>query len=160
MNDFLLSSYRFSKLAEIDLANKLLAVNNITKEYGLTLTQNEAQMLVTVGIESIRKNDRVEFGESATVKLIKKFSQSSYISQTIYADTIAELIEVFYQVKNESLDALTDDEVIDTMFDFFEGKSGGSVSLLAERDMDELCRKLRYKCCGIEVDEGETDDDE
>ena len=111
-------------------------------------------MLIQTGKDSIREQDRIEFGKSATLKIVDKFMRSSYISQEVYAETIAGLIEVFYEVKEESLDILTDDEVIDIMFDFYENESGGSIEILQNRDMDYLCRKIRNTANGI-TDDGE-----
>ncbi len=71
--------------------------------------------------------------------------QSSYIAPSEYAETIAELIDIFYEVKEESYDLLTDEDIIDVMYNFFENESGGSLEVLRNRDMEELCRAVRNK---------------
>lgn len=118
--NFELSSQNFeNNLVNLSLKNKILALNEKSSEYGLTLTEQDAFMLVQTGKEVIKTQERIEFGKSITIRLIEKFMQSTYISQNDYADTIAALLEVFYEVKEESLDILTDDEVIDIMYGFF-----------------------------------------
>jgi len=110
-------------------------------------------MIVKVGKEAMTVHDRIEIGKSVTVKIIEKFIQSTYISPREYAETIAKLIEIFYEVKEESLDFLDDDEVIEIMFNFFETQSMGSLELLQSRDMDYLCQQIRKTAYGILEDE-------
>ena len=115
-------------------------------------------MLIQSGKDAINNQDRIEFGESATTKLIDKFMKSSYISQKDYADTIAALLDIFYEAKEESEDYLTDDEVIDIMFNFFENVSQGSIELLQNRVMDYLCRNIRHKAKNIFDPDSRYDD--
>lgn len=136
--------------------NEILLTNTESCKNGLILSEKDAKMLVQEGRDAVAVQDRIEFGKSATIKIIEKFMQSTYISQAEYADTLAALIHVFYEAKEESLDILNDDEVIDIMYDFFEHESGGSIDILQERDMDCLCRKIRNKASGL--DEGENED--
>lgn len=140
------------KLINANLKAEILATNEKSAEYGLVLTEQDAAMLVQTGKEIISLQDRIEIGKSITVRLIEKFMQSTYISQSDYADTIAALLDVFYEAKEESGDGLTDEEVIGIMFDFFEKESGGSIEVLQTRDMDYLCRKIRYAADGIAED--------
>ncbi len=144
MKEFFITPIFDDNLSNLNQKNSLLQTNETSIEYGLALTEQEALMLIEAGKNSIDSHDRLEFGESATIKIVNKFMQSSYISQSEYADTIAELIDVFYQVKEECYDILTDDEVIGIMYDFFENESGGSIDILQTRDMDYLCKKIRY----------------
>ena len=135
------------------LSSEIMKTNDVSVNYGLMLLESDVAMLVQSSKDSIKDNDRIEFGESATLKILSKFMQSSYISQSCYAETIASLIDIFYEVKEESLDILTDYEVIDIMFNFFENESGGSIEVLQNRDLDTLCRKIRYTAQGISDDD-------
>lgn len=125
------------------LVEDILSINETIGQYALSLSEADAKMLAAVDRDSIKENDRIQFGKSAVLKIIEKFSQSSYINQSDFAVMIAGLTEIFYEAKEESLDSLTDDEVIDIMFDFFENKSGGDLELLGGRDMESLIRCLR-----------------
>ena len=69
--------------------------------------------------------------------------------QNEYADVLAELINIFYDIKDESLDMLSDDEVINFMYDFFENESGGDIEVMRNRDMEYLCRQIRNTANGI-----------
>lgn len=149
----LIPNFNDGALYRQKLSSEIIKTNDVSVNYGLTLKESEVALLIQASQDSIIDNDRIEFGESATIKILNKFMQSSYISQSCYAETIASLIDIFYEVKEESLDILTDDEVIDIMFYFFENESGGNIEVLQNRDMDTLCRKVRYSAQGINDDD-------
>ncbi len=139
----LTSDFNSADLLNTNLKSDILRTNDESIEYGLMLSEKDAQMLAQAGKDAIELQDRVEFGKSATIKIINRFMKSSYIGQNEYADIIAELIDIFYQAKEESLDILTDDEIINAMYDFFENESGGDIEILRSRDMDVMCRMIR-----------------
>jgi len=147
-----------SEIINANLKEKILKTNEKSLEYGLSLSEKDVAMLVQYGKEAISNQARIEFGESVTTKLINKFMKSSYISQDDYADTIAILLDIFYEAKEESEDYLIDDEVIDIMFHFFENVSQGSIELLQNRDMDYLCRNIRHKAKNIFDPDSRYDD--
>lgn len=122
---------------------KLLKVNERSAEYGLLLTQREAERVAEAEREAAGETGRVIFGESAAVKLAEKFMRSSYISQYDYADTLEQLVSAFYESKEETGGIFSDDELIDIMFGFFEGRSGGDIDTLMERDMESVFRRIR-----------------
>ncbi|MGN0612759.1 MAG: DUF6323 family protein [Porcipelethomonas sp.] len=134
---------------DADVKACILNTNEKSMKYGLVLSDSDAGMLVQAGREAIEAYDRIEFGSSVTVKIIEKFMHSSYICQEGYAEIIAGLTDIFYDVKEESMDMLTDEEVINIMYDFFEHESGGDIELLRSRDLEWLCRKIRNAANGI-----------
>ena len=149
MNDILINFFMDMETKSEKVKNEILKTNELSQDFGLMLSEKDAQMLERTGREIISETDRIEFGSSITVKIIEKFINSTYISQSDYADIIASLIEVFYVAKDECLDTLNDNEVIDIMFDFFEHQSGGSIEILQSRDLDYLCKIIRYKASRI-----------
>ena len=149
----LLSNFSAKELYNAKIEEEILATNKKAAAYGLVLQDEEAAMLVVHGKEAIALQERIEFGKSITVKMIEKFMQSTYISQTDYAQTIAALLDVFYEVKEESVEVLTDEEVIEIMYDFFEKESGGDIDTLVSRDMYYLCKKIRYAASGLQEEE-------
>lgn len=128
---------------------KILDTNSKSAEYGLTLSRQDAEMILKADLNALSEQDRINFGESIVPIIIEKFMHSSYIAPSEYAETIAGLIDIFYEVKEESYDLLTDEEIIDVMYSFFEKESGGSLEVLQNRDMDLLCRKIRNIANGI-----------
>ena len=77
--------------------------------------------------------------------LILAFCDSPYIRQDNYEDTVVALLDVFYTVKNESMDLLSDDELIDFMKAQFDGECQGSMESLCDATLEGLCRRERYK---------------
>ena len=65
-------------------------------------------------------------------KLIKKFCDSPYINQENYAETVYKLVEIFYEYKNETMDLISDDELIELMKKFFDGIAGGDLEYKKE----------------------------
>lgn len=125
------------------LESQILALRDRAISYGLVISQKDASAIAAVGVEQLHEQERVEFAQSAVVKIISKFMESGYISQQDFVETISELIGIFYEVKEESLDVLTDDEVISAMFDCFENVSNGDVELLRTSDLENLIRRVR-----------------
>lgn len=153
MEENLIMQFMKNNLSKSNLKNAILETNEKALECGLQLSGGDVEMLVDASRDSLNETERIEINSnSATVKIIEKFMQSTYINQKDYADTIAGLLEVFYETKEESNDILTDDELVDIMFDFFENQSGGSLEVLQTRDLDYLCRTVRNKSYNISDD--------
>ena len=67
-------------------------------------------------------------------KLAEAFCDFPYIQPCDWADTLAQLTELFYALKNETRDQLGDDTLIAAMAARFNGGAGGSLDALAETD--------------------------
>ena len=85
----------------------------------------------------------MEFGGGVFQKLIYAFCDSVYIRQDNYADTLASLQDIFYLYKNESMDILTDDELIELMREAFDGECEGSLEYLEETCLEQIARAIR-----------------
>ena len=123
---------------------EIMTSNEITSRYGLVLSQAEAQELVETRAEALNSNGRVEFGGGIINKLIMKFCNSPFLSQFNYSATLNELIETFYYFKNETLDEISDDELLSLMKKYFDHNCQGSIELLQHRELEALARNIRY----------------
>jgi hypothetical protein len=130
----------------------LIAANDKSAEFGLTLSERDARELVEVRSRSLRDTERVELGSGAILKLIEKFCASSYLNTQNYAETLGELLEIFYYYKTESRDKISDVSLIDAMYSYFEGPCHGSTELLATRDLDTLLRYIKEGRESTELD--------
>lgn len=133
----------------IDMMNELsiseiINCNKITSRYGLILTQARAQELVETRAQALCSNGRIEFSSGIINKLILKFCDSPFLSQFNYASTLNDLIEAFYYFKNETLDEVSDDELISLMKQYFDHTCQGSIELLQNRELETLARNIRY----------------
>ena len=58
---------------------KVMDMNAKTERFGLSLTEEDARMLVEKRLESLKEQQRVEFGEGILPKLIFTFCDSPYL---------------------------------------------------------------------------------
>lgn len=140
----------------------LMAVNEITERYGLTLTENQALALAEARDEALRANGRVELGGGILHKLALAFYDSPHISPDEYPDTLTTLTEIFYAFKHDTEGAMTDDDLIAAMRDAFDNACHGDLELLAGRDMERVSRAARRADYWLDDDVAglEDEDDE
>ncbi len=133
----------------------LLEMNGETAQYGLQLSQAEAAELAKTHRTALVKTNRVEIGHETVRKIIHALSRSQFLPQTRYADVLNEAVYAFYELKNESEDKMTDDELIENLADGFEEYEGDMDAYLQSCGLDGLLRKIRY---GLQPEEDEKDD--
>ncbi len=136
----------------------LQETNSYTQRFGLTLSDTDIQMLLSRRTESLAEQRRIEFGNGILDKIIFVFCDSEFIYQGNYAETLAELQDIFYLYKNESLDELTDDELLETMREAFDGECRGSLDYLAETCLEQFARGIRASTHKFMGKYGESDD--
>lgn len=110
-------------LSDTNQLATVMDTNQYTEQFGLTLSEQDAQLILDNRKAALRTQQRIEFGESIVPKIIREFCDSSYIDQNTYAETIMRLQEIFYLYKNEMNDEITDDELL----------------YLMRKQYDELC---------------------
>ena len=118
--------------------------NEFSAKFGVTLSNSEIITLNENRKESLKSMGRVELGNGILPKLIYEFCDSPFIYQDIYADTLQALQEMFYYFKNESLDEISDDELIHIMKEYFDQECQGSIEYLQETTLEDVCRNVRY----------------
>ena len=123
--------------------NEILMLNEQTKPYSLTLTKKDIFQIIEARNQTLKGYGRIELGTDTINKLIKNFYTSPYIEQDAYMATIMDLQEVFYYMKNETEDQISDDELIDILKDFFENYCKGSLELLQGREIEVFARNQR-----------------
>lgn len=128
-----------------DARRELAACNAACSRFGLILTPRELEELAEARQQALTATGRVEFGGGILPKLAAAFCGSPYLNAEDYAATLAELQEAFYYFKNESRDALSDDELLRRMAELYDGPAGGSMDYLCSTALPALCRRLREK---------------
>lgn len=144
---------------KVQLIQELLHCNDMTLQYGLTLSAQQIQNLVEKRFQALKDTGRIEFGQGVLVKIITEFCDSPYITQDNYEDTIIELQDSFYYFKNESIDLVSDDELISNMKYYFDGVCQGSLECLSGTSLEELCRGIRYERGPDELHEPDESDE-
>lgn len=121
---------------------ELLLLNEKIKDNGLALTVNDATALLTFRNKVLQDHARVELGIGVLKELIVVFSFSPYINQELFADTLNELQEIFYYIRNETEDKIGDSKLIQLMEDFYNGPCSGSMELLRSH-CEEFAERFR-----------------
>ena len=130
-----------NKRKQIEIAN-IKKCNEYTNQYGLLLSDNQINNLLERRKETLKETGRIEFRVGIIDKLIKEFCDSPYINQENYAETLYELIDIFYEYKNETMDLITDDELIEFMKRSFDGVAQGDLEYLSGTVMYRMRENL------------------
>ena len=125
-----------NKRKQIEIAN-IKKCNEYTSQYGLALSDNQISNLLERRKETLKETGRVELREGVIDKLIKESCDSPYMNQENFAHNLYELIEIFYEYKNETMDLITDGELIKFMKKSFDG--------IAQGDLEYLSGTIMYK---------------
>lgn len=130
-------------LLENQTFNEIVNCNEFTIKYGLKLYEKDVREIIKTRSDALIKNGRIEFGNEIISKIITTFCDSPYISQQNYSETINELIEIFYNFKNETLDYISDDEAIEIMKEKFDNHCRGSLELLEGTVLYNIANNIR-----------------
>lgn len=122
---------------------KVLECNQLSKKHGLALTEEEAKQLMQSRELSLRDSGRVEFGEGILPELIYAFCDSPYMNQAEYAENLSQLQEIFYLYKSESLDLLSDEELLGFMRRHFDETCFGDLDYLSGTCLERFARAIR-----------------
>ena len=131
--------------------------NALSERYGQSLSEGQIQSLVQGRFAALRDTGRVEPSVGVLPRLIYAFCDSPGIQRSEYCDTLGALQTLFYDLKNEAEDTLTDDELIEALKRIFDGRAQGSMEYMENLTLQELYRALRHT--GREDDEDYDDDD-
>jgi hypothetical protein len=146
-NEFSLISTNMQKL---QTSIELRQCNEMTAKFGLYLTESQIKSIVNKRFEALKNTGRIEFGKGIIKKLIYEFCDSPFIDKRNYEDILLELLDSFYYFKNESMDLISDDELISFMKKHFDEVCQGSIEYLNSTSLEDLCRNTRY---GYEIDD-------
>lgn len=103
--------------------------------WGQGLIPEAVEELLRHGFEDL-KLDRIWCGYFDGNEKSKRVQEN-------YADTLMRLQDIFYLYKNESLDELTDDELLEYMKEKFDGICAGDLDYLEGTVLDTFAREVR-----------------
>ncbi len=144
MKENFIDIYRaISRGGEEKEIGEIIALNEKTAKFGLILTRKDVEEIVAARREALKNSCRVEIAGDLAVNLIGAFSDLPYIDQSTYKNTINRLIDLFYELKNETEDLISDGEAIAFLKNSFNGECNGSLELLAYKTLPEFAAKIR-----------------
>ena len=118
-------------LMERQAVDKILACNAESEKYGLILNEQQALALTRTQTNVLNETKRIEFNGGIVDKLISAFCDSPYISVDNFEDTLHELISLFYELKNNTWDRISDQALIAFMKNEFNNHCHGSLDMLS-----------------------------
>ena len=145
------------RLTPQPVAKELLALNEITWERGLTLTEEEARELSETRSRALKENDRVEFGAEVMRRIMDRFASSRYLDQSSWAETLNEITYYFYYIKAETEDRISDTALVEEMFTRFELYCRGDIDRFEGKEIERIIRKINMGR-GYDVWYGDEDD--
>lgn len=96
-------------------AATLAAINEGLFEAGLAITQEDALTLAERRAESLAESERVEFGAPTVIAIAEAVATSPFLEQGNIAETLAELQDAFYMLRNELPADVPDDEIVEAL---------------------------------------------
>lgn len=133
---------------------KVMRTNQKTERFHLSLTEQDAKVILEERKNSLSEQKRIEFGEGIATKIIYEFCDSDYIDQSNYVETIVRLQEIFYQYKNEMQDEITDDELLHLMKEQFETICFGDFDYLESTCLANFAQAIRAGYDGYKSSDG------
>lgn len=138
-----MESTNWLALLERTQIQKVMESNQYTEQYGLTLREQDAEILAQERKSTLIEQKRVEFGESILPRIIYEFCDSAFISQSNYVESLTRLQEIFFLYKNEMLDEISDEELLNFMKEQFETVCFGDFDYLEGTCLDIFAQAVR-----------------
>ena len=138
-----MESTNWLALLERTQIQKVMESNQYTEQYGLTLSEQDAKILAQERKSTLIEQKRVEFGESILPRIIYEFCDSAFISQSNYVESLTRLQEIFFLYKNEMLDEISDEELLNFMKEQFETVCFGDFDYLEGTCLDIFAQAVR-----------------
>ena len=142
------SNCNFSALIKLNENQKFIEsikdLNAKANNYGLAITENAAREISVRRRNALTENERVEIKSDAITRLTSAFLDSRYITQNELSETIGEIIDIFYYLKNETENSVSDDDLISEMLDVFTNTCCGSVELMQSKGAEKILRRVKF----------------
>lgn len=136
---------------------KVLETNQRAERYGLTLSEEEAGIILEERGRALKEQKRVEFGEGILPKIIDEFCDSAYLDQEHYVETLIRLQDIFYLYKNEMMDEITDDELLHFMKEQYEEICFGDLDYLESTCLSNFAQAIRAGYSGFRASDGRNE---
>ena len=136
---------------------KVLETNQRAERYGLTLSEEEAGLILEERGRALKEQKRVEFGEGILPKIIDEFCDSAYLDQEHYVETLIRLQDIFYLYKNEMMDEITDDELLHFMKEQYEEICFGVLDYLESTCLSNFAQAIRAGYSGFRASDGRNE---
>ena len=145
MKNFQIALLNSGTLDIAEKENAILSTNDDAAKYGLSLTPDEAHELIMRNITELKSHGRVEIGPGILPKMTHAVCHSQSLWPENYAQTLEELVEAFYIIKEDTLDRISDDCIIEHLADALDRGLTNAEDILMDRQINALCRSKLHK---------------
>lgn len=121
--------------SEESIKNKILICNKKIKRQDLVLNEKQAISLAKTYTRVLKDNKRIDLKGDIVDQLIIEFNDSPYIDKSNYEEILHDLISLFYELKNDTWDSISDDDLIKFMKNSFDYDCFGSMEMLYSKSM-------------------------
>ena len=127
---------------QITQENEILDLNEKSQVYGLTLNKEDVKEIINSRDNTLKNYGRIELDIGITKMIIENLYKSQYTDKDDYVYAINDLHEVFYYLKNETLDQISDIEIIDIIDEVYNNCSG-RIDIVQEK-CEAFAKKYRW----------------
>ena len=131
---------------QITQENEILDLNEKSQIYGLTLNKEDVKEIINSRDNTLKNYGRIELDIGITKMIIENLYKSQYTDKDDYVYAINDLHEVFYYLKNETLDQISDIEIIYIIDEVYNNCSG-RIDIVQEK-CEEFAKSYRWKLGG------------
>lgn len=131
---------------QITQENEILDLNEKSQVYGLTLNKEDVKEIINSRDNTLKSYGRIELDIGITKMIIENLYKSQYTDKDDYVYAINDLHEVFYYLKNETLDQISDIEIIEIIDEVYNNCSG-RIDIVQEK-CEEFAKSYRLKLGG------------
>ena len=125
---------------ELSLQWQWRRCDQLARRYGMRLTRGQFEHLAQARRQVLQDTGRIDFGGGVLDQLVYAFCDSPFVESRGFALFLEQMQELFYIFKNETQDAVTDEELIQALAALFNGEAQGSLEYLAEIPPQRLVR--------------------
>lgn len=104
--------------------NEILNLNEKSQEYGLILTPDDVDNIVKSRNHTLNSYGRIDLNMDVTKEIMEILYKSQFTDKDDYVEMINDLVEIFYFLKNETFDEISDKEIIEIIGEFYEETRG------------------------------------
>ena len=133
---------------EVIQEQELLELNENSSAYGLTLNKEDIKEIINSRNNTLKSYGRIELDINVTKSIIENLYKSQYTDRDDYVELINDLQGVFYYLKNETLDQISDIEIIEIIDEIYNNCSG-RIDIVQEK-CEEFAKSYRYRL-GCEI---------
>ena len=131
---------------QITQENEILDLNEKSQIYGLTLNKEDVKEIINSRDNTLKSDGRIELDIGITKMIIENLYKSQYTDKDDYVYAINDLHEVFYYLKNETLDQISDIEIIYIIDEVYNNCSG-RIDIVQEK-CEEFAKSYRWNLGG------------